>query len=241
MSRDVGQVRASEALLAGLAILLAASALVAGLQALLRPVQTVPAATRPEATAPDPPCPPARETLPRTPRDAAAVAEGQASARVGDPVAVTSGELIECPGAFDGQTVVYEGEAVRAVLRRGERAWVQLNDDVYGLEIGPLPLHRSPAGVNSGVAVSVPVADADRISFVGDGRARGDRLLVEGTFLRADPADAGGPTIRAHSVQIVAVGEPVPQRMTSARLVVAVLLAAAAAGMTGAARRSKRP
>lgn len=240
MSRDVGQVRAREAVVAGLAVLLAAAALVAGLQALLRPVQSLPATTAPEPDAPGPPCPPAHETLPRTPPDAATSEERQAAGRVEDPVAVTSVELIACPAAFDGETVVYQGEVVRAVLRRGERAWVQLNDDVYGLEIGPLPRHRSPAGVNSGIPVSIPVADADRISFVGDGRARGDRLLVEGTFLRADPADAGGPAIQAHTVRIVAAGEPVSQRMTPARLVVAVVVGVAAVGMSATARRSQR-
>lgn len=229
MSRDVGQVRAREAVIAGFAIALAAVALVAGMQALLRPVQTLPAQETPAPAAPAPPCPFAHETLPRTrPRGGA------------DPVAVTSGELIECPEVFDGREVVYQGEVVRAVLHRGERAWVQLNDDVYALEIGPLPRHRSPQGVNSGIPVSIPAADADRISFVGDGSARGDRLAVAGIFLRADPADAGGPAIQAHTVQIVAVGEPVTQRLTPARLIVTLLLAAAAAGMAATARRSRR-
>lgn len=240
MSRDVGQVTTREALVTGLAIVLAAAALVAGLHTLLRPGQPMPPTTE-EPAAPTPRCPLAHETLPRTPPDTAAIEQGHGAGRARDPVPVTSGELIECPAAFDGQTVVYQGEVVRAVLRRGPRAWVQLNDDVYGLEIGPLPRHRTPAGVNSGIPVSIPVADADRISFIGDGRTHGDRLLVEGTFLRADPADAGGPTIQAHTVQFVAVGEPVPQHLSLARLVVTVLVGAAALGMAGTARRSKRP
>lgn len=243
MSRDVGQIRAREALVAGFAIALAAVALIAGMQALLRPVQRLPAAETPAPTAPASPCPYAHETLPRPPPASPSIAERRSAGgagSLGDPVAVTSGELMECPAAFDGQEVVYQGEVVRAVLHRGERAWVQLNDDVYGLEIGPLPRHRSPQGVNSGIPVSIPAADADRISFVGSGSARGDRLVVEGTFLRADPADAGGPAIQARTVQIVAVGEPVTQRMTPARLIAALLLAAAAVGMAGKARRSQR-
>lgn len=231
MSRDVGQVTASEALLGGLGIVLLVAAIVAGAHVLLSRPPPLPTAAD-DATVSEPahPCPHPRETAPHTPAAPPAVA---------DPVTVTSGELIECPTRFDRRPVVFEGEVVRGVLRRGDRAWVQLNDDPYGIGPGPLPLHHTTLGANSGVAVSIPAADADRITVVGDGGAHGDRLRVEGTFLRADPDDAGGPSIQASAVEITAVGEPLRAPVSPARVTVALVLCGAAAAVTRRAVRSR--
>lgn len=230
MSRRAGQISPREALLGGLAIALLLTVVVAGSEALLRPSQQP--AVLDVTPAPSPlPCPPAREVLP--PGSVPAPPRGAT-------IAVSSAQLIECPTVYDGRTVLYTGEVVRAVLARGERAWVQLNDDPYALDIGPLPAHRVPAGLNSGMAVSIPSAAAERITTVGDARARGDRLRVEGTFLRTDPADAGGPTIQAHRVDVIAPGEPLRQRFSVERLVVAITLATAALAMAAAARSRSR-
>ena len=230
MSRDVGQVTAREALLGGLGVALLVAAIVAGAHALLSRPPPVPTGDEATASEPTRPCPHPRETAPHD------TAAPPAAAR---PIAVTSGELIECPTRFDRQPVVFEGEVVRGVLRRRDRAWVQLNDDPYGVGPGPLPLHRTTLGANSGVAVSIPAADADRISLVGDASARGDRLRVRGTFLRADPDDAGGPSIQASAVEIVAVGEPLRASVSPARIAVALLLCGAAAAVTRQAVRSR--
>lgn len=226
MGRNAGQIRAREAVGGAVALALVVAVVVAAAGALLPPPdpRSIP---EDRAAGESAPCPVARESVAR-------VAPPVAT----EPIAVTSTELLECPSLFDGQPVVYEGEVVRAVLRRGDRAWVQLNDDPYGVEIGPLPRHLTTAGANSGMAVSIPAADAARIDHVGNARAWGDRVRAVGVFLRADPADAGGPAIQAHTVEITAVGETVDPRVTPARLVVALLLAAAAVAMIRTVRRS---
>lgn len=219
MSRPAGQITRPQALGGTLLVVLAASAIVAGATALLRPEV---AGVRPE------------------PRPAPSTCTPPAAGPGTGPVAVTSAELIACPRAFEGVHVVYEGEVVRAVLRRGDRAWAQLNDDPYAGDLGPLPGHLVPAGVNTGVPVRLPGAAADRITVVGDARHKGDRLRVEGTFHRAHPADAGGPAIEAETAVVVARGGPVPRSVGPARIAAAVLLSAAAIVLTllaGAARR----
>lgn len=150
-----------------------------------------------------------------------------------DPLVVTSSGLIECPRVFDGRRVVYTGEAVRAVLARGDRAWVHLNDDPYGLSIGPLPEHRTTVGGNSGLPVSIPRGIADQITYVGDHAHLGDLLEVSGVFRRADPADGGGPAIRAETVRIVRAGRVVDHAASGDRVVVASLLLAAVAAFYG--------
>lgn len=99
---------------------------------------------------------------------------------------VTSSELYDCPTNFDGRVVRYRGEAVGAILRRADGAWLQLNDDVYAGDAGPLPAHRDFRGGNAGVGVFVPHDVADQIVWVGGPRARGDILEVVGRFYRVD-------------------------------------------------------
>lgn len=153
---------------------------------------------------------------------------------------VTSTLLVTCPEAFDNRRVVYTGEVVGAVLQRDTGAWVQLNDDVYGLSIGPLPEHGQAAGASTGVAVVLPPDAARRIEYVGSGRASGDVLRVTGTFSRADPGDGGGPAIRASQVERVRRGRTVEQQVEPFRVPVAVAAVLLAAATAVAARRSRR-
>lgn len=114
---------------------------------------------------------------------------------------VSSNELYDCPASYDGRLVRYRGEVVGAVLRRDDGAWLQLNDDVYAGEIGPLPAHRDFRGGNAGVGVFVPHDVADAITFVGGPDARGDILEVVGTFRRVDD-DSEVTVIRTRSGQV---------------------------------------
>jgi len=144
-----------------------------------------------------------------------------------EPVTVSADDLVECPDVFDGVTVRYIGETVRAVLHRGPRAWVHLNDDRYALELGPLYEHRTTVGGNSGVPVSIPSAVADDITYVGNARHRGAVLTVIGEFRRANPDDGGGPGIHAGTARITEPGRPVGRPVDDARIVAAVTVFAA--------------
>ena len=157
-----------------------------------------------------------------------------------EPVVVVADELIECPATFDGVTVSYRGEAVRAVLARGPRSWVHLNDDPYALELGPLYDHRTAVGGNSGIPVSIPTAVADTITHVGGPRHHGDILEVAGVFHRADPHDGGGPAIQADVVRITEVGNAVRRSVDRTRLFVAAAISIAALGAAILAHTRRR-
>jgi hypothetical protein len=145
-----------------------------------------------------------------------------------EPVTVTANDLVECPDTFDGVTVRYTGEAVRAVLHRGARAWVHLNDDRYALELGPLYDHRTTVGGNSGIPVSIPSTVADDILHVGDARHRGAVLTVTGAFRRANPDDGGGPGIHADAAHVTRPGRPIARPVDQSRIVTAGVIFAAA-------------
>lgn len=218
MTRPAGQITTGKAVVGGGLIIAVALAIVTGLGLLVGAGQQAPPLDAPAEPVVAGRCPEPRNTASRRP--------------------VSSGDLIECPATYDGVTVRYRGEIVRAVLRRGERAWVQLNDDRYGLELGPLPQHRVGVGGNSGIPVSIPQGAADLITHVGDARHRGDVLDVSGTFLRADPDDGGGPAIRAETVTVTQVGGPTPRPALPSRAAVAAALALAVIAVRYARQRS---
>lgn len=219
----------SRQVLGGLAAIVASVALLVGLCSwLLLPVEAVeelpaPADGSAEVAAGLPDCP-RQLVIDETP----------------EPHDVPASLLIDCPDLFDGRGVVYEGEAVGAVLDRGQRLWTQLNDDIYARAIGPLPQHRTTAGGNSGIAVSLPSTLRGRLT-VGSFRTHGTVVRVVGTFRRADPNDGGAPTITAQEAVVVADARPVVHRVSWRRVGVAVALsllaAAAALGLLAQRRR----
>lgn len=185
------------------------------------------------------------------PREAAACPEPElgtarrrrvpADAR-GTTFEVTSNALYECPALWHLRSVRFRGEVVGAVLRRGEHAWVQLNDDVYAVARGPLPAHRDYQGGNAGVGVRIPLALADQIEWVGDGQARGDVLEVTGTFHRVLQMTGDAAVIVADVGEVVQRGsrfvDPIlPDRAVAAWVVAAVALALAVAERVVARRR----
>lgn len=208
MTRRTGQITAFHAITGAVTVAVLAGAVAVALDLLVLRDE-VPPLSAPAQEEADETCPP-----PRDGNDT--------------PVTVAAGDLIECPDTYNGAFVRYQGEAVRAVLHRGPRAWLHLNDDPYALEIGPLYEHRTAVGGNSGIPVSVPAEVADAVAHVGDARHRGDTLMVTGVFHRADPADGGGPTIQGHTVHIISRGRTANRPLHLARAVVAATLTIAA-------------
>lgn len=146
------------------------------------------------------------------------------SATAAGDLLVSATTLIECPDAFDGERIEYRGEAVNAVLLRGDRAWLQVNDDIYSVA-GPVSEHRQSVGGNAGLAVNVPAEVAHRITTVGGAHRHGDVLTVRGPFRRAAGDDGGAPSIWADGVSDVVPGGRVDSPVLARRVVVAALLA----------------
>lgn len=150
-----------------------------------------------------------------------------------DPVPhISSTIAVECPDVFDTRTVVFVGEVAGDVLRRGRGAWLQVNDDGYGLGAGPLAATGQPADTNAGIAVWVP--DLEGLDLL-PGRAdrRGTVVQFTGEFLRADPADGGGTSIRASDTRPLAPGERLPPPTDWVSLVIG-LVGVAGAGVAWA-------
>jgi hypothetical protein len=158
-------------------------------------------------------------------------------------VEVSSAELHDCPSFYDLQRIRYRGEAVGAVMRRRDGAWVQLNDDVYA-HAGPLPTHDEFLGGNAGIGVLLPLDTADSINVVGGPWTHGDIVEVVGTFHRIDPGTREVAVIRAEQVNVVRSGQDVEVPLLFDRLVAAIVFVALAGGtvalQVAATRRRQR-
>lgn len=166
--------------------------------------------------------------------------DSDAPRRAGPPVSVTSTQLYDCPTVYDGRSVRYTGEVVGALLQRSDGAWTQLNDDLYGGALGPLPTHRDYRGANAGVGVFLPPDIAGRVQTVGGPRARGDVLVIVGTFHRVDPDSREAAVIRADTATVERRGRPIDHEPLRDRRIVGIVLALAAAALTTAHRIETR-
>ncbi|MFA9444314.1 hypothetical protein [Egicoccus sp. AB-alg6-2] len=153
---------------------------------------------------------------------------------------ITSGHVYACPSAFDGLRVVFVGEAIGEVLPREGGAWLQVNDDDYALEVGPLGGHRELRGFNTGLSVWLPDGLHEQIEGVGRPGRRGDILQLEGVLHRADPQDGGGITLRADHLEIVSPTVEVVEPFHAVQAVVASMLALIAVASVIWSRRVRR-
>lgn len=208
--------------LAGGLALLAALAGVVGLAEYLRHPPTVTPAIEPYD--------------PGDPREDTECPSRLVAIRPPGPVEVSSNDLYACPQVFDHQRVRYEGEVIGAVLRRSDGAWVQLNDDAYAADLGPLPAHREFRGGNSGVGVHLPEDLADEIESVGGPSTTGDVLAVTGVSYQSDPDSGEAAVIRASGATVTARGEPISHAALPDRRIAGIVLALLAAGLVVAGR-----
>lgn len=101
---------------------------------------------------------------------------------------VSSNELIERAKDLDGRDVVYKGELVTSILKRGDHAWINLNDG------------------DNAIGVWCREDLLNEIKFVGDYKHNGDVIKVAGVFNRACGKHGGSLDIHAYSVEVVKEG-----------------------------------
>lgn len=132
-------------------------------------------------------------------------------------VEVGSASLIENARSWNGRRVSFTGEAVGEGMRRGDMAWIHVNDDAYmwkNIEEG-----AKLSGYNSGQAVWLAARDMRRVTFYGGYKHEGDVARVVGVFHAACPEHGGDMDIHAESLEIVRTGHPVDPPLNRSRLV----------------------
>ena len=119
---------------------------------------------------------------------------------------VSSSDLIERAKELDGKTITYKGEAVTAILNRGEYSWLNLNDGVNAIGVWP------------------QTADLEAVRFIGDYKHKGDVLEVEGVFNRACPMHGGELDIHANVIRVTEKGYALMERMDNVKIILSAIL-----------------
>lgn len=122
---------------------------------------------------------------------------------------VSSKRLIEQAKFYDGKLVTYRGEAVTAVMKRGDHGWVNVNDG------------------DNAIGVWAKRSALDQIKLVGDYKGKGDILEVAGIFNRACQEHGGDLDIHADTIAVIRSGYSVHEVIDGKkiRLALALLLA----------------
>jgi hypothetical protein len=118
---------------------------------------------------------------------------------------LSSSELITNARHYDGKTVVYEGEVIGDIMRRGDYAWANIFD-----------------GQNA-IGVWLPISLTEEISFGGDYKTRGDVLEISGVFHNSCLEHGGDLDIHAQAIRKVAAGRKVQERLNLAKRNLAII------------------
>ena len=119
---------------------------------------------------------------------------------------VGSDDLINNAKEYDNKEVIYSGEVIGDIMRRGEYAWINVLD-----------------GSNS-IGVWIAYDEAKKIKYKGSYKYKGDMVEVTGIFNRACPEHGGDFDIHAKSMIIKKEGSEIKQGINPNMIYAAVAL-----------------
>jgi hypothetical protein len=119
---------------------------------------------------------------------------------------ISSADLIAKAKDLNGKQVVYSGEVIGDVMKRGDFAWVNINDGANAIGIW----------INSGMAAE--------IRLTGDFKHTGDLVDVTGIFNRACVEHGGDMDIHAQTLSLKRSGVSTPHSCDKTKKELAIKL-----------------
>jgi hypothetical protein len=138
-----------------------------------------------------------------------AMANGVSVGSLGSLGSLGSEELIKNSKQYDGMRIVYTGEVIGDVMKRGDYAWINVSDGDNAI----------------GVWTNDPAINS--LKYLGRYGVTGDTVRVEGVFHRACGEHGGDLDIHAASVVIVKAGSEAKAIVPVWKVVVTVVAVAA--------------
>lgn len=120
---------------------------------------------------------------------------------------VSSAELINNAKRYDGNTVIYSGEVIGDVMKRGKYSWLNVHD-----------------GINA-VGIWIDNDLIKNIGHAGNYKTRGDFITVKGAFYRRCIEHGGDLDIHAVSLRKVSDGAVIPEKINMVKRNLAIILA----------------
>lgn len=143
------------------------------------------------------------------------------------PNEASSTRLVEEPNAFDGDTIDFAGEVIGESMKRGDMAWLHINDDPYYLK--NVEEGAQLGGFNTGMPVWLPAELAAQIMHFGDYKHEGDVVEVRGTFNAACAEHGGDMDIHATTLEVLEAGHVVVDPVHPSKVAWAIVLSLLAA------------
>jgi hypothetical protein len=124
--------------------------------------------------------------------------------------AVTSDDLINNAKDYDKKEVVYSGEVIGDIMKRGENTWINVSD-----------------GTNA-IGIWITTEEAKVIKYAGKYSFTGDTVKVTGIFNRACPEHGGDLDIHASKLEVVKLGHIDIKKINYKFILISVILLVAA-------------
>jgi len=119
---------------------------------------------------------------------------------------ISSTELINNAKQYDGKIVIYEGEVIGDIMKRGDFAWMNVND-----------------GQNA-IGIWVNASLVKDIAHTGSYKSLGDRVEVTGIFNRACIEHGGDLDIHSQAIRKTASGRQVQERLNPGKRNLVIVL-----------------
>ena len=123
---------------------------------------------------------------------------------------VSSDKLIENENFYDGKEVVYKGEAVGDLMKRGNYFWVNVLE-----------------GTNA-IGIWCPLNMKNTIQITGDYGHKGDTIQVRGIFHKACKEHGGDLDIHAMEILKISPGQKIEDKIEARKLIAAIVFSVAA-------------
>ena len=119
---------------------------------------------------------------------------------------VTSTELIDNAKEYDKKEVIYSGEVIGDIMKRGGYAWINVSD-----------------GSNA-IGIWIPFEETEKIEYTGQYRYKGDTVKIIGIFNRACPEHGGDLDIHAKSIEVIERGHEIKRNTNFYGLIAGAIL-----------------
>jgi hypothetical protein len=119
---------------------------------------------------------------------------------------ISSLELFTHAADYDGQNVIYEGEAIGDIMIRGPYAWVNVSDG------------------EGAIGIWMQKEFASSIVYSGSYKSRGDWLEIKGVFHNACPQHGGELDIHAESIRKIRTGREISEKLNVSKRNMAFVL-----------------